>query len=34
MEKAETACNSVAGKTTRLVVELTDFEGIVAAAER
>jgi NAD(P)-dependent dehydrogenase (short-subunit alcohol dehydrogenase family) len=34
MEKAETACNSVGGETTPLVVELTDFEGIVAAAEQ
>ena len=32
-EKAEQACNSVEGKTTPLVVELTDLPGIVAAAE-
>jgi len=32
-EKAETACDSVEGETTPLVVELTDFDGIVAAAE-
>lgn len=34
MEKAETACGSVDGETTPLVVELTDFDAIVAAAER
>jgi NAD(P)-dependent dehydrogenase (short-subunit alcohol dehydrogenase family) len=33
-EKAENACNSVSGKTTPLVVELTDLPGIVAAAEQ
>jgi NAD(P)-dependent dehydrogenase (short-subunit alcohol dehydrogenase family) len=33
LEKAETACNSVEGKTTPLVVELTDLPGIVAAAD-
>jgi NAD(P)-dependent dehydrogenase (short-subunit alcohol dehydrogenase family) len=33
-EKARTACDSVAGKTTPLVVELTDFAGIVAAANQ
>ena len=31
-EKAEAACASVEGKTTPLVVELTDHPGIVAAA--
>ena len=31
-EKAEVACASVEGKTTPLVVELTDHPGIVAAA--
>ena len=34
MEKAETACGSVAGDTTPLVVELTDLDGIVATAEQ
>lgn len=32
-EKAATACASVEGKTTPLVVELTDLPGIVRAAE-
>ena len=32
-EKAEIACNSVGGNTTPLVVELSDLEGIVTAAE-
>ena len=31
-EKAETACASVEGKTTPLIVELTDLPGIVTAA--
>jgi NAD(P)-dependent dehydrogenase (short-subunit alcohol dehydrogenase family) len=34
IEKAENACDSVSGNTTPLVVELTDFPGIVAAAEQ
>lgn len=34
LQKAETACDSVEGDTTPLVVELTDLDGIVAAAER
>lgn len=33
-EKAKEACASVEGKTTPLVVELTDFPGIVAAADQ
>ena len=33
-EKAEQACASVTGKTTPLVVELTDLAGIVAAARQ
>jgi len=33
-EKAVTACNSVEGKTTPLVCELTDYEGIVACADQ
>jgi NAD(P)-dependent dehydrogenase (short-subunit alcohol dehydrogenase family) len=32
-EKAETACNSVEGRATPLVCELTDFESIVACAD-
>jgi NAD(P)-dependent dehydrogenase (short-subunit alcohol dehydrogenase family) len=32
LEKAETACAGVEGKTTPLAVELTDLPGIVAAA--
>jgi NAD(P)-dependent dehydrogenase (short-subunit alcohol dehydrogenase family) len=34
MEKAATACAGIEGKTTPLVVELTDFSGIVAAANQ
>lgn len=34
LEKAEAACDSVAGKTTPLAVELTDLPGIVAAADQ
>lgn len=34
LEKATTACGSVAGKTTPLVIELTDFASVVAAAEQ
>jgi len=34
LEKAETACASVDGRTTPLVVELTDLPGIEAAAEQ
>lgn len=33
MEKAQVACDSVAGKTTPLVCELTDFPSIVACAD-
>jgi NAD(P)-dependent dehydrogenase (short-subunit alcohol dehydrogenase family) len=33
MEKAETACNSVEGKTTPVVCELTEFATIVACAK-
>ncbi len=33
MEKAVTACDSVAGKTTPLVCELTDFDSVVACAD-
>jgi len=33
-EKAEKACASVAGKTTPLVCELTDFDTIVACSEQ
>ena len=33
-EKAEQACASVPGRTTPLVVELTDFPSIVAAADQ
>jgi NAD(P)-dependent dehydrogenase (short-subunit alcohol dehydrogenase family) len=33
LEKAETACDSVEGQTTPVVVELTDYAGVVAAAE-
>jgi len=33
IEKAETACNSVEGRTTPMVCELTDFETIVACAD-
>ncbi len=33
LEKAEKACDSVDGRATPLVVELTDFDTVVAAAE-
>jgi NAD(P)-dependent dehydrogenase (short-subunit alcohol dehydrogenase family) len=33
-EKAEAACAGVAGQTTPLVIELTDFAGIAAAADQ
>ncbi len=33
LEKAKKACNSVAGVTTPLAMELTDFESIVACAD-
>lgn len=33
-EKAENACDSVDGRATPLVIELTDFETIVVAAEK
>ena len=33
-EKAEKACDRVDGRTTPLVIELTDFDTIVAAAEK
>jgi NAD(P)-dependent dehydrogenase (short-subunit alcohol dehydrogenase family) len=33
-EKAETACNSVGGRTTPVVCELTDFESVVACADK
>ncbi len=33
MDKAKTACESVAGKTTPVVCELTDFDNIVACTE-
>lgn len=33
IEKAETACDSVEGRTTPVVCELTDFESIVACAD-
>ena len=33
MEKAVNACDSVAGKTTPLVCELTDFDSVVACAD-
>ncbi len=32
--KAENACRSVEGRTTPLVVELTDFESIIVAAQK
>jgi NAD(P)-dependent dehydrogenase (short-subunit alcohol dehydrogenase family) len=32
-EKAQTACDSVAGKTTPMVCELTDFESIVQCSD-
>ena len=34
LEKAETACAGIEGQTTPVVVELTDFPGIVAAADQ
>jgi len=34
IEKAETACGKIDGKTTPLVVELTDLAGIVMAANQ
>ena len=34
LEKAETACASVEGQTTPVVVELTDFAGIVTTADQ
>ena len=33
-EKAETACASVAGKTTPLVLELTDFQAVAECSAR
>jgi len=33
MEKAKTACDSVEGKTTPVVCELTDFENVAACAD-
>ena len=33
-EKADSACQSVAGKTTPVVCELADFQGVVACATR
>jgi NAD(P)-dependent dehydrogenase (short-subunit alcohol dehydrogenase family) len=33
-QKAEDACNSVAGQTTPVVIELTEFDTIVAAANQ
>ena len=33
MEKAEAACASVAGKTTPMVLELDDFDSVVACAD-
>jgi len=33
MEKARTACDSVTGKTTPLVCELTNFDSVVACAD-
>ena len=33
-EKAETACDSVEGQTTPVVVELSDFDSVVAGAEQ
>lgn len=33
MEKAEKACGSVDGRTTPLVIELTEFDTVVSAAE-
>lgn len=34
LEKAEQACGSVEGRTTPLAIELTEFDTIVAAAEK
>ncbi len=34
MEKAQTACDSVDGQTTPLVLELTDFDSVVACADQ
>ena len=34
MEKARTACDSVAGHTTPMVLELTDFDSVVACVEQ
>ena len=34
LEKAETACASVEGRTTPLVLELTDFDSVVACADQ
>lgn len=34
MDKAATACGSVAGKTTPLVCELTDFDSVVACSDQ
>jgi WW domain-containing oxidoreductase len=34
LEKAEIACDSVAGRTTPLVIELTEFDTVVAAADK
>ena len=34
MEKASTACDSVHGKTTPVVLELTDFDSVVNCAEQ
>jgi NAD(P)-dependent dehydrogenase (short-subunit alcohol dehydrogenase family) len=34
LEKAEAACANVAGRTTPIVVELTDFAGVVAATDQ
>ena len=34
LEKARDACDSVEGRTTPLVIELTDFDSVAAAAEQ
>ncbi len=34
LKKAEKACDSVVGRTTPLVIELTEFDTVVAAAEK
>jgi len=34
LEKAQDACARIEGKTTPIVVELTDFDGLVAAADQ